>query len=78
MYKSLNNYSPKVFQNKFKSVNHKYPTLHSQENLAIPRFNLKSTRFSISYRGPYLWNIDAANVCKCNIYLMCLERYKHH
>ena len=56
MYKSLNNSSPKVFQNKFKNVKHKYPTHHSQENLVIPRLNLKSTRFSISYRGPYLWN----------------------
>ena len=41
MYKSLNNSSPKVFQNKFKSVNHKYPTHHSKQNLVIPRFNLK-------------------------------------
>ena len=56
MYKSLNNSSPKVFQNKFKIANHKYSTHHSQQNLVFPRFNLKTTRFSISYRGPYLWN----------------------
>ena len=56
MYKSLNNSSPKVLQNKFKSVNHKYPTHHSQQNLVIPRFNLKPTRFSISYLSPYLCN----------------------
>ena len=42
MSKLLKNYcSPKVFQNKFKNVNHKYPTHHSQENLVIPRLNLK-------------------------------------
>ena len=56
MYKSLNNSSPKVFQNKFKSVNHEYLTHHSQQNLVVPRFNLKLTRFAISYRGPYLLN----------------------
>ena len=45
MYKSLNNSSPKVFQNKFKNVNHKYPTHHSKQNLTRSRSGLKTHNY---------------------------------
>ena len=41
---------PEVFHETTKKLNHKYPTTFSS-------YSLKSTKYSVSYRGPTLRNI---------------------
>ena len=56
MFKTKQNTTPAIFQQKFKTINHKYRTKFSANNLLIPNQKLKSSRFSISARGPTIWN----------------------
>ena len=55
----------------FKKVEHKYPTNFDKyptnfanNNFKIPNLNLKSTRCSISTRGPTLWNAVLSDTIK--------------
>ena len=64
MFKSQHRLSPIVFQNMFKKVKHKYPTNFANNNFKTPNFNLKSTRFAISTRGPTLWNTVLSDTIK--------------
>ena len=41
---------------KQKKPNQKYPTTFSNLNYSIKRYSLKSTKHSVSCRGPTLWN----------------------
>ena len=45
-----------VFHEAIKKRNHKYPTTFSNLNYSIKKYSLKSTKYSVSYRGPTLWN----------------------
>ena len=56
MYKVQKNTSPPIFQNTFKKPQHKYPTQHSISNFSVPKTKLNLSKFSISRRGPMLWN----------------------
>ena len=57
MFKLKYEMGPKVFQNKFSTVHHKYPTRHALNcNYLIPKTTLRMTDFSINCRGPKLWN----------------------
>ena len=56
MYKCNNNSSPVLYRDKFTTINHKYPTRQSAHNFRIPERKSQITNFSISFRGPYLWN----------------------
>ena len=56
MFKLKNSMAPKVFQNQFKSIQHKYPTKYSLQNFKQPKTISKLTKFSITSRGPELWN----------------------
>ena len=47
---------PEVFPETTKKPNHKYPTTFSNFNYGIKKYSLKSTKYSVSYRGPTLWN----------------------
>ena len=47
---------PEVFHEKIKKPNHKYPTTFSDFNYSIKKCSLKSTKYSVSYSGPTLWN----------------------
>ena len=47
---------PEVFHETIKKPNHKYPTTFSNLNYSIKKYSLKSTKYSVSYRGPTLWN----------------------
>ena len=40
-----------------KKANHRYPTNFSDNNIILKNFSLNSTEYSISVRGPKLWNI---------------------
>ena len=56
MFKSKNETNPRVFKSKFAVINHRYPTRYSTNNLKIPTTRLRKTDFSITCRGPSLWN----------------------
>ena len=45
-----------VFHKTIKEPNHKYPTTFSKLNYSIKKYSLKLTIYSVSYRGPTLWN----------------------
>ena len=47
---------PEVSHETIKKPNHKYPTAFSNLNYIIKKYSLKSTKYSVSYRGPTLWN----------------------
>ena len=56
MYKFKNNQAPKVFNNVIEKPSHKYPTLFSEVIYKHKKFSLNSTKYSISIRGPKIWN----------------------
>ena len=43
---------PEVFHETMKNLNRKYPTTFSNLNYSIKKYSLKSTKYSVSYRGP--------------------------
>ena len=47
---------PKVFHETIKMSNHKYPTTFSNLNYIIKKYSLKSTKYSVSYIVPTLWD----------------------
>ena len=47
---------PEIFHETIKHPNHKYPTTFSNVNYSIQKYSLKSTKCSVSYRWPTLWN----------------------
>ena len=56
MHKFINNKIPSIFSYFIKKPNHKYPTNFSQSSFYLKRYSLNSTKYSISIRGPKLWN----------------------
>ena len=52
----LQNFARAIFQEKFKSINHKYLTRHTSQNFYLSKSSIKTSNFRISYRGPDLWN----------------------
>ena len=47
---------PTVFDEKFSEIQHRYNTRFSENAFKIPKAKTKVKRFSITYRGPFLWN----------------------
>ena len=64
MFKLKNNMAPKVFQNQFKSIQHKYPTKYSLQNFKEPKTISNMTKFSITSRGPELWTKLITNISR--------------
>ena len=56
MHKFINNQITSKFSNFIKRPNHKYPTNFSQPRFYLKRNSLNSKKYSISIRGPKLWN----------------------
>ena len=56
MFKLNNNMVPNTFHKQFESIHNKYPTKFSSLNLKQPKTFSKMIKFSISSRGPQLWN----------------------
>ena len=54
--KFIKNQIPSIFSDVIKRPNHKYPTTFSQSIFYLKRYSLHSTKYSISIRGPKLWN----------------------
>ena len=48
--------APAVFHLRFQRPCHSYPTSFSESSYSLPARNLKKNKFTISIRGPLLWN----------------------
>ena len=57
MQKVKNTTIPPVFSNDFKEFEHNYPIFFSKYNFKQPPAFVNYAKFSISSRGPQLWNI---------------------
>ena len=56
MYRLGNTDIPAIFNDIVKKPEHKYPTKFSSLNYTLRKYSLNNSRFSISFRGPKLWN----------------------
>ena len=56
MYKFKHSQTPSIFNNVFEKPDHKYPTQFSEINYKQKKFYLTSSKYSISVRGPKIWN----------------------
>ena len=56
MHKVSNNVASLIFNDMFKKPSHKYPRNFSLNNFSLKKCSLNSTKYSISFRGPKLWN----------------------
>ena len=56
MFKAKNGELPTVLQNELTKRNHKYETRNIKNTFRLPLCNTRYSRYSISYRGPRIWN----------------------
>ena len=56
IYKFKNKQTPKIFNNIIDTPVHQYPTKFSEAKFSVKRFALRSTKYSVSVRGPKIWN----------------------
>ena len=56
IYKSKHNLNPRVFDNTFTEIHHRYPTRFSRSNFKQTKMITKTTSFAISSRGPKIGN----------------------
>ena len=56
MYKSNHNLNPRVSDNTFTEIHHRYPTRFSRSNFKQPKTITKTTSFVISSCGAKIWN----------------------
>ena len=56
MHKFNNNQVPSIFYDITKKPQYKYPTKFSSNSFCIKKYSIKCCKFSISLRGPKLWN----------------------
>ena len=56
MFKIKTNTAPLVFRTKFKEIQHIYPTRFSKNSFVENQLVYSQTKFSVSSRGPRLWN----------------------
>ena len=56
MQKTKLKQTPKIFSQTFQPITHKYPTKYAKNNFVKPKPKLKISNFSVSIRGPALWN----------------------
>lgn len=64
MYKTNNNTIPNIFKPLFNKIQHKYMTKYSSNNFVQPKTIYESTKFSITIRGPNVWNKIISNDIK--------------
>ena len=64
MHKFINDQIPSIFSDLIKRPKHKYPTNFSQSTFYLKRYSFNSRKYSISIRGPKLWNKE--NSIKAN------------
>ena len=56
--------APEIHTQKFNYISHAYPTNFSEKSFKTPKIKNNYKRFSISYRGPYLWNNEFTSEMK--------------
>ena len=56
MFKIKTNTAPLVFQTQFKEIQHTYPARFSKNSFVENQLVYSQTKFSVSSRGPRLWN----------------------
>ena len=56
MYKFKHSQTPCIFNNVFEKPDHKYTTHFSEINYKQKKFSLTSSKYSLSFRGPEIWN----------------------
>ena len=56
MFKMKQDTAPVVFRNRVREISHPYPTRHSFNRFEEPKIQLNQTKFSVSSRGPRVWN----------------------
>ena len=56
MFKIKTNTAPLVFRTQFKEIQHTYPTRYSKNSFVENQLVYSQTKFSVSSRGPRLWN----------------------
>ena len=56
MYKFKNKHTSKIFNDIIDTPFHHYTTKFSKANFSVRRYVLGSTNYSISVRGPKIWN----------------------
>ena len=64
MHKVKNNSIPNVFKNAFIINSNKYNTTNANTTFYKPFFKTKCSQFSITFRGPHLWNYLVPNQMK--------------
>ena len=56
MYKVNQKTAPNIFLSRFQKPSPSYPTRFSELKYVQPIHNIKTSKCSISFRGPYIWN----------------------
>ena len=56
MHKFNNQETPRIFNDLIKKPVHKYPTNFLKLNFCLKNVSLNTTKYSVSFRGPKLWN----------------------
>ena len=56
MYKFNNKQTSRIFHDLIEKPVHQYPTQFSKTNFSLKKFSLSAPKYSISYRGPKIWN----------------------
>ena len=62
IYKAKHNLNPRVPDNAFTEIHHRYPTRFSRSNFKQPKIITKVTGFAISSRGSKIWKIIHMNL----------------
>ena len=55
MFETKQRLTLNIFFDKFKTINHSYPTTYSTNNFTVPKQQLEISNFRISTRGPTIW-----------------------
>ena len=56
MCKLNNKEIPRIFYDLIEKPVHQYSTQLAKTNFSLKKFSLNTTKYSISYRGPHIWN----------------------
>ena len=56
MFKIKTNKAPRIFENQFMEIQRQYSTRFSRNNVVKSQLIYSKTKFSVSLRGPRLWN----------------------
>ena len=56
MYKFKHKQTPKIFNDIIDTPVHQYPAKFFKANFSVKWFALRSNKYSISVRGPKIWN----------------------